>query len=101
MITRVEWEALAEAVAAASETPVDDQTYEGLPGGLDGPVLCGCQDRPAGDGVAFTERTARAGFAPTGVLRAGRYRRANDRVIDALSLLGEPGADWNFTLDKG
>jgi hypothetical protein len=28
MITRVEWDGLSEAVAAASETPVDDQSIE-------------------------------------------------------------------------
>jgi hypothetical protein len=48
------------------------------------------------EGVAFVERRgAGRSVIEAPAINAGQY----GRVIDALSAAGDPGVDWNFTLD--
>ena len=97
MLTRVEWDALAAAVAAArTPDPVaDTRTYSGQ---LD-VWTDACQQaaetvlREAG--VAFTARGVHRPHYDVEAITASQYAA----VLGAVEEAGKAGVDWNFPLD--
>jgi hypothetical protein len=94
MVTPAEWDALTEALRSVEAE--DRRTYEGFLEVWNDGCLAAAKAALDQEGVAYTERSGAGRTAfDVPAITAGQYGRA----VEALSDAGEPGVDWNFTLD--